>query len=191
MLNIPEEIIIFLLAMTPIGELRVAIPVALTVYGFNPLWAYIIAVSGNIFAVFLILIFLKSTSSWLSHHFYIFNRFFSWLFARARKNQFFKIEKYGFLALIAFVAIPLPITGGWSGSVIAFVFDIPFKQAFPLISFGLMIAGFIVFFASKTGIAINLYFGWQALLGLIVIIIISYIIYEKIKKISIYDTKMR
>ncbi len=182
MINIPGEVITFLLAMTPVGELRVAIPAALTIYGLDPLSAYIISVSGNIFAVFLILTCLGSVSKWLSHRFYIFNRFFAWLFTRTKKNHFFRVQKYGLFALTAFVAIPLPITGGWTGSLIAFVFNIPFKRAFPLISLGLMIAGLIVLFTARTGIAIHSYFGWQVLLGSIFAIIASYVIYGKIRK---------
>lgn len=53
------------------------------------------------------------------------------------------------IALITFVAIPLPMTGGWSGALAAFVFGIKPKKAIPLIFVGIAIAGIIVGFLSK------------------------------------------
>lgn len=172
---------IFLMAMTPIGELRLAIPVGLTVYGTDPVLTYLVSVSGNILAVFLILTLLGWTSRWLSKTFYPFNRFFAWLFSRTRRNHSFRVQKYGLYILPLFVAIPLPITGGWTASLVAFVFDIPFKKAFPLIVLGILIAGIIVSLITNTGIVIQKYFGWQAFFGVALAVGASYVIYNKIK----------
>jgi uncharacterized membrane protein len=177
-----EIIKIFLISMTPIGELRVALPVALTVYQMDPLLAYFVSVSGNILAVFLLLVFLGFVSRWLSQHFYFFNRFFSWLFSKTRENHSLKVEKYGAYALPLFVALPLPITGGWTACLVAFVFGIPFRKAFPLISLGVLTAGVIVFFLSTTGIAMHKYFGWQVFSGIVILGIFSYLILNKIKR---------
>ncbi len=172
----------FLLAMTPVGELRLAIPVALTVYNLEPAVAYLVSVLGNIFAVFLILILLGLVSKWLSRQFYFFNRFFAWLFSRTRRNHTSKVERYGSYILPLFVAIPLPITGGWTASLVAFVFNIPFKKAFPLIVSGILVAGLIVLSISNAGIALSRYFGWQTLLGTIAAVTLIYLIYNKRKK---------
>ena len=48
--------------------------------------------------------------------------------------------------MVIFVAIPLPITGAWTGSVAAFLFGIPFKRALGLIFIGVLISGLIVTF---------------------------------------------
>ncbi len=171
----------FLWAMTPIGELRISIPIALTAYNMTPALAFIVSVLGNIFAVFLILTLLGVVSRWLSKNFYFFNRFFVWLFSKTRKNHSSKIQKYGTYALPLFVAIPLPITGGWTAALVAFVFGIPFKKAFPLIVFGIFVAGGVVLAVSNTGIAIKHYFGWQVLLGAIIASIFIYFAYKIIK----------
>jgi len=90
--------------------------------------------------------------------------------------------KYGYPALVLFVAIPLPLTGAWTGSLIAFLFKIPFKIAFPLISLGVIIAGVIVLALSLAGIAIEKYFGWQILVGILLIIGFIWLILKRIKK---------
>lgn len=179
---VTPEIQTFLLAMTPVGELRAAIPLGLTFYKLNLVTVYFLSVLGNLFAVFLILNFLGIFSRWTSRHIYFFNRFFNWLFSQTRKNHYDKVNKYGLYFLPIFVAIPLPITGGWTGSLVAFVFRIPFKKAFPLISLGILMAGLIVLFATKAGITIEKYFGWQVLLGVLLILGLGWYLYNKKKK---------
>jgi uncharacterized membrane protein len=93
--------------------------------------------------VFILWLFPK-VSSWLMSHSKLMNRFFNWLFERTRKKAHDKIEKYGDLALIIFVAIPLPNTGAWTGTLAAWLFGIPMKRALPNILYGVIIAGVIV-----------------------------------------------
>ena len=176
-----SEIQIFLLAMAPIGELRVSIPVGLTVYNLNLFLVYFISVIGNLVPVILLLLFLKPISKWLSQRFEIFQKFFSWIFKRAKKKYNSRMEKYGYPALIIFVAIPLPVTGGWTASLIAFLFGIPLKKAFSLIALGTLTAGLIVSLITRAGITIEKYFGLQALLGLLLTVGVSWLIYYKIK----------
>jgi uncharacterized membrane protein len=183
---LPGEIITFLLAMTPIGELRLAIPIGLTVYNLNLITVYFVSVLGNITAVFLILVFLGAFSEWSSRKIYFFNRFWNWLFSRTRKNHSQNVNKYGLFLLPLFVAIPLPITGGWTASLIAFVFGIPFKKAFPLICSGVLIAGLIVSFLTRAGIVIEKSFGWQILVGLIFFATASYWLYQKRRNNNYY-----
>jgi len=140
---ISPELSTFLIAMTPVFELRGAIPLAIGVYGL-PVWsAYFFAVLGNLVPILIIPI-IGMVSKWLSARFSFFDRFFVWLFARTRNQHVKKFERYREFALILFVAIPLPFTGVWTASLAAFVFGIPFKRAFPLIGIGVIIAGIIV-----------------------------------------------
>ena len=177
-----EGLKIFVLAMTPIGELRIAIPIGLTVYQMNPISVYFFAVLGNISAVFLILVFLGAFSRWTSKKIYFFNRFFSWLFSQTRKNHCDRVNKYGLYLLPIFVAIPLPITGGWTASLIAFVFGMPFRKAFPLICLGVVAAGVIVSFLSQAGITIGKNFGGQVLVGVLLISVFIYWLHRRLNK---------
>ena len=56
------------------------------------------------------------------------------------------IRKYGPIALITFVGIPLPGTGAWSGALIAVLLELRLSRAVPAIFTGIIIAGLIMTF---------------------------------------------
>lgn len=140
----PKEILTLFISMIPVGELRSSIPIAINIYGLSPLSAFFWSVLGNILISIVLLLILEPISHFLDSHFYLINRFFNWLFERTRKRHSQKFENWGSLALIAFVAIPLPMTGVWSGCLAAFVFGVPFKKSFPSVALGALIAGVVV-----------------------------------------------
>jgi len=132
------------LAMIPLAELRGSIPVSYLNFHL-PLWqAFLLSVVGNMIPIPFILLLLGPASEWLMEHSKIMNRFFNWLFARTRKKLEKKYELYAEIALAVFVAIPLPLTGAWSGAVAAFIFDIPFRKALFWIFIGVLGAGVAV-----------------------------------------------
>lgn len=143
--NLSPEVATVIVAMLPIFELRGAIPLALGL-GMNVWQAYFLAVVGNIIPIIPLLLFLGPVSNYLRRY-KMWDRFFEWLFARTRRRSDL-IEKLEVIGLMLFVAVPLPITGAWTGTVAAFLFDIPFKHALPAIILGVMIAGGIVTMAS-------------------------------------------
>jgi uncharacterized membrane protein len=149
-----KEFLTILIAASPISELRGAIPTAIFIWDFAPLKAFLLSVFGNFLPVIPLLLFWKYLSGWLSHRIYFFNRFFSWLFERTQKKYNHHFEFWKELALIIFVAIPLPFTGAWSGTIAAFVFGIPFWRAVLDISLGIIIAGLIVLLLSRAGLSI-------------------------------------
>lgn len=151
--SFPHWLATMIIGAVPIFELRGAIPIALGVYDMQPVPAYIFAVVGNMIPVVPLLLYLDPVSSYL-RRFTIFDRFFSWLFGRTHRNHSETFEKYGTLALTLFVAVPLPVTGAWSGCAAAFVFGIKFRHAFPAILAGVLIAGLIVSAVTLTGISL-------------------------------------
>ncbi len=176
-----SELQTLLWAMTPIGGMRVSLPLALTVYQMDWISAFLISVVGNSISVVFLLLFLEPVSAWLSQKFKIFQYFFSWLFARTKKKYSSKLGSADFFALTAFVALPFPFTGGWTSSLIAFLFNIPFKKALLSITLGNIIAGLIILWATKAGIAMEKYFGWQALVGALILITVAWLIYKRQK----------
>jgi uncharacterized membrane protein len=142
--NLPYQLATFFTAMIPVGELRAAIPIALGTYKMGIVETYIISVLGNLVPVVLIIWMLEPISRFLMRRFKLFDRFFTWLFTRTRQKYYKRFEKYSNFALVGFVCIPLPITGGWTGALIAFVFGIPPRKALLDISIGVLLAGIIV-----------------------------------------------
>ncbi|OGM90778.1 hypothetical protein A3A20_03125 [Candidatus Wolfebacteria bacterium RIFCSPLOWO2_01_FULL_45_19] len=140
---LPPEIMTILIAAAPIAEVRVSIPFAIHGLGLSPLSAYIFSVIGNVLPAFSIIV-IGAVANWLSHHVYLFNRFFAWLFERTRHNHHERVLHWQEFALLILVAIPLPLTGVWTASVVAFVFGIPFTRAFPFIVVGSMLTSLIM-----------------------------------------------
>lgn len=142
--GIPPEIATLIISTLPVIELRGAIPVAIWKYELGVFSAYFWSVTGNIIPAFLLIFFLDAVSGFLMKKSKLFKKFFTWLFERTRKRAHKKIEKYGDWGLFFLVAIPLPMTGGWTGALAAFLFGIEKKKAFGVVSLGIMAAGVIV-----------------------------------------------
>ncbi len=141
--GLSPELAVFIAAMLPIIELRGALPMAINLFKIPWFKALLISYVGNLVPVPLILWLLEPIVKFLSR-IRIFDRFFKWLFERTRRKGNKVIEKYEEIGLIAFVAIPLPGTGAWTGALIAFLFGLDFKKSFLVISLGVLIAGVIV-----------------------------------------------
>jgi uncharacterized membrane protein len=136
------ELITVILAMMPVSELRGAIPYAVGVAGMTWQKAYILSVIANFVPVIPIFYLIGPISERL-RRFKVFDRFFTWLFARARRKGKL-IERFEILGLVLFVAIPLPVTGAWTGTIAAFLFGVKKRVALPAIFLGICIAGVVV-----------------------------------------------
>ena len=134
---------VFLCSMIPIIELRGAIPMAFVLD--MPWWqAYMISVIGNMLPVPFILLFIPSFLGWMQKcKIKFLNKFANWLNRKVEKNRP-KIEKYAFWGVCIFVAIPLPTTGAWTGSLVAAMIDMKFWKAMLSAFIGVLIAGAVV-----------------------------------------------
>ena len=134
-------------AMLLIIELRGAIPLG-AVLGM-PWWqSFLLGVAGNMVPVPLILIFITKVIEWMSRSkIRAFCKFANWLNRKAEKNRE-KIERYSFWGVCLFVAIPLPATGAWTGSLVAITLGLSLKKAFPPIALGVVGAGLIMMLGS-------------------------------------------
>ncbi len=139
--GIPKEWVTVIIAALPISELRGAIPVAL-VMGIPPLKAFFLSILGNSLPIIPTLFLLDPVSNKL-RHFKIWRNFFDWLFETTKKKGDL-IQRYEAIGLMLFVAVPLPMTGAWSGCIAASLFKIKFRYAFPAILLGVVGAGIIV-----------------------------------------------
>jgi len=136
-----SALLIILLGATPFFEARYAIPAAL-LSGYPPPEAFLLALAGNLLPVVPLLLLLEPVSGFLIRNSPPFDRFFRWLFNRTRRKLEGR-EQLGAVGLFLFVAVPLPMTGAWSGCAAAFVFGIPFRYALPAIVLGTVAAALI------------------------------------------------
>ncbi len=146
-----EELCVFFCSMLPVVELRGAIPLA---WGFGLPWyqSFLISVLGNILPIPFILLFINTLIKWMSaSKVKILNKFANFLLSKVEKNRD-KIEKYAFGGLCIFVAIPLPGTGAWTGSIVAAAIGMKPLKAFVSTVLGVIIAGIIVTFVMYGGI---------------------------------------
>lgn len=136
--------------MLPIIELRGAIPVAAS-FKLDPYPAYIICIIGNIFPVPFIFLFATKILNWGKDKPYI-GKIFTFFLKKGYKAGASLEKKAGFalfLALTLFVAIPLPGTGAWTGSLAASLLGINRKKGILSVTCGVLIAGIIMMIVSQ------------------------------------------
>ena len=133
---------VIILAAAPISELRGAIPLAIFQFNYPWYYAFLLAVIGNLLPVPFILLFLNAATRLVSKV-SLFKRILDWLFDRIRRRGRI-VERYEWIGLVLLVAIPLPFTGAWTGSIAAALLGLKFRHSLLSIFVGILIAGVIV-----------------------------------------------
>ena len=126
-LGFSKELVVLIIATLPVFELRGALPVAINLFHFPWYYAFLLAIVGNLLPVPFILLFLNTVSE-LLNKVDCFKRISQRFFERIKKRGEV-IERYERIGLVLFVAIPLPVTGAWTGSLAAALFGLKFKHA--------------------------------------------------------------
>ena len=172
--GIPSEVYVFIISILPIVELRGAIPVGAAL-GLPFYSNYALAVIGNMLPIPFILLFIPKFLDFLAK-FKTFRPMVLWLRKKANKHsskvlgkdaeveelsvddetllnskeneKTMKMSKGIFLALFLFVAIPIPGTGAWTGSLVSSLFNLPKKWSLLAILLGVLAAGVIMCLAS-------------------------------------------
>ncbi|MDD4256180.1 MAG: small multi-drug export protein [Methanofollis sp.] len=137
-MDVIGTLILAIQSALPLWESRYAIPLAIQ-GGYPPAMAFAVGMASNLAVVVVLLLLLEPVSAFLIAHSTAFERFFDWLFARTRRHSE-RFERWGALALIPFVAVPIPVTGSWTACAAAFVFGIRFRYALPAIVVGMLVA---------------------------------------------------
>lgn len=144
---ISVEFTVIFTAALPIIELKGAIPVGISL-GLSPFHVFVLAYIGSIIPVPIILLTIRPVFNYLKK-----TRIFSRLVHKITDKSMKKsgsVQRYGVWGLFIFVAIPLPGTGVWTGSLIASLLDIRFKWAFPAICIGNFVAGMLIMSLSSS-----------------------------------------
>lgn len=136
-----KDIVWVLLAtVSPISELRGGIPLGILHYGLDPWLTFSIAVVANALIFFPIFFILRLFYDKVLFRIPLFDKYLDSLRERGK----LKVDKYGFWGLFLFVAVPLPLTGAYTGTILAWLLDMDWKKAFPAIGLGVLVAGAIV-----------------------------------------------
>ena len=140
---------VFFMSMIPVVELRGAIPYGLAA-GLDPWLTYLAAVAGNMVPVPFIMIFIRRIFNWAREHSRWLGNRVRWLEDRAEKKSDL-VRRYALAGLTVLVAIPLPGTGAWTGTLAASLLDMDFKSSILACMGGVLLAGIIMAVAS-TGV---------------------------------------
>lgn len=146
---LPDPLVVFLMGMLPVTELQGAIIFGVTVLGMNPWIAFLSGTAGCITMAMLLLLFLERVTEFMRKRSSLLRRLFDWLFHRTQAKYSARISEIGHIALFTYIAIPTPGSGGWTGSLIAYVFGIPRKKAALILVSGLVVTGLIVMFGTE------------------------------------------
>ncbi len=129
----------------PFSELRGGIPLAIYL-GLPPTEAFLLAILGNLLPIPFLLMFLEKIDR-IVIRWEPLARIYLKVVERIERKKII-VERYGYLGLLMFVAIPLPMTGAWSGSLLAFLLRLNKTKSLIFITIGVLIAGILVLSAS-------------------------------------------
>lgn len=136
-----KNLTIFFVSMLPILELRGGM-IAACLLGLKPLWSLLICIIANIIPIPLILWFITPVFNWFKKKKGL-RKFANWCERHAQKKEG-KIDSLKYYGLFLFVAIPLPTTGAWTGSLIAALLGLDKKKSCIAAICGVLVAGLIM-----------------------------------------------
>ena len=135
-----REIALTLLAtVSPISELRGGIPLGISL-GLNPWFTFFIAIIANALIFSPVFFALRLFYDKVLFRIPLFNKYLDNLRKRGKP----KVDKYGFWGLALFVAVPLPLTGAYTGTILAWLLGMDWRKAFLAVGLGVIIAGVVV-----------------------------------------------
>lgn len=141
--SMQPEWAVFWLSMIPLTEMQVSIPVGIAVYQLAWWKVFVIAVVGNIIPGIFIVYLLPYVHEWVVKQ-KILGAALTKFLVMAEKKFSGDFAKYGAWGLIAFIGLPFPLTGIYTASAAAFVFNIPFKKAMPVLVMAILLAATIL-----------------------------------------------
>ncbi len=129
-----------LLSLIPSFEGRYALAVGIA-RGLEPLYSFAASSLGVIILSLVLPPLLLVIDNWLTREhvntlLYWLSRVYARYVVNTRKKVSRYVDKYGYPGLLLFVAIPLPGTGVWTGSLAAMLLGMDTKRVIPLLILG-------------------------------------------------------
>lgn len=149
-----KYLITFFLGLCPLIEIRGAIPVGVAM-GLSYFEAFVIGFIGNIIPIYFIVKYIGPLFDFFGR-WKFFKRIIDWASERAIKHieESERLQNFTALGLFLFVAIPVPGTGAWVGSLIANFLHVPLKKAWLPLVLGVITAGTIILIATGSVVTI-------------------------------------
>ena len=148
----PDELLTLLAAMTPVGELRAAIPLGILTFGLAWPLVFVLSVAGNVVPIPFLVYGLRIAGRRVQRMENVLGAALRWWTARVERQWGGLVRRYGVLATVLIVAIPLPFTGAWTGSVVVWAFSMQPIRGLLAIAAGVLIAGVVVTALTLAGI---------------------------------------
>lgn len=143
-----DNIIQFIfITLSPFIELRGSIPFAI-INNYNIVFTFFSAVFINSIIVFPIFFFLNYFYNLFVEKGGKIGRIVENIVERSRRRVSVYIEKYGLIGLSIFVAIPLPFTGAWTGSIAGWILNLGLRRTYIAVLLGLFISATIIMLIS-------------------------------------------
>jgi len=132
--------LVLLATLSPIIELRGGIPLGILKFELDPVLIFPVAVAANMVIFFPVFAALRLLYGKILFRVPLFNRYLDSLRKRGKPI----VDRHGFWGLLLFVALPLPFTGAYTGTILAWLLGMDWRKAFLAVALGVTIAGSLV-----------------------------------------------
>jgi uncharacterized membrane protein len=133
-------LIVILLAMMPVFECMGAIAVGILILHLNPLAVFVLAFAFNVLVFFPVYGLLEFVYKGHLDKVGGIRRVVEGIRVKGKRV----IDKYGFWGLTVYLAIPIPLSGTWTGTGIAWLLGIKKRRALLAITIGVFVAAVFV-----------------------------------------------
>lgn len=145
---IPDWLSVILLSALPVTELRASLPIAIFSYGMSYAQAIILVLIGNAIPILFVFLLLTPFLAWAKKHSSLIYHLLENHLQKLQLKHGPKYHRWGALFLFVFVAVPLPGSGVWTGSVLAVLFGMKPRLAVPAIVLGMVVSALVVLLLS-------------------------------------------
>ncbi|WP_320130434.1 small multi-drug export protein [uncultured Sphaerochaeta sp.] len=143
-----------LLSILPISELRGGIPYAFF-NGYDLVYATPLCIIANAMVAPICYTFLATFHKLFYTHWNWYISFFDKFIAKAQHRIASKVNRFGYWGILLFVAIPLPITGAWTGTLGSWILGLDKRKTMMAVFGGVIVSGLIVTSLVTLGVGLD------------------------------------
>ncbi len=126
-INLLAALIVVVLAWNPVGEVRLAVPVAMLHFGMGPYQAFVWALLGSLLVAPTLWWLLPRAES-VARRSAVLARTLDRIYAKTRRAHSKRVERLEEMAIALIIAVPVPLSGAWTGLVVGHLFGLKRRQ---------------------------------------------------------------